>query len=253
MNIFIQNSYKEYINFTSNHIIEFLEKKLKIQDKLYISLASEYDTEDIYKAVVENIDERRIDFKRIYFLQQTEYIGIPSSNENSKAYFLYKNLFSKINIPKENLFLFDGSKDEEQMKRQEEIIKEIGHLDVIWYSLSEDSTSAGNERISSLSSYFRVKTLSEHSRVEVKNLFSNKGFVPTRVFSMGMGIIDIADSILLTSCGIEKAQALKECLEYGISNSSPLSKLQKHNNVTVITDYESSLRLSKQTIYMNKN
>lgn len=253
MNIHILDSYEEYTKYTSDHIVDYLEYKLTKQDKLYISLASEYDTKDIYDAVTKRLQNSNVDFRRIYFLQQTEYVGISQNNKNSKAYFLNENLFSKINIPKENIFLFDGSKSENQMKLQEELINKIGKLDVIWYSLGEDSTSAGNERISSLSTFFRIKTLSDRSRVEVKSLFENKGFVPTRVYSMGMGVIDISDAILLTACGIEKSEALKECLEYGISNSSPLSKLQKHNNVTVIADYQSSLRLNGAITRMKKN
>ena len=54
----------------------------------------------------------------------------------------------------------------------------------------------------------------------------------------------------VSSADIFEEQHLRDCLEYGISNSSPLSKLQKHSDVTVIADYESSLRLSSQTVFM---
>ncbi|WP_288685023.1 6-phosphogluconolactonase [uncultured Brachyspira sp.] len=248
MNIYIADSYKDYTSFTANHILRFLEKKQKTKQKLYISVSSENDTKDIYKAIIENIKNYNINFKNIFIFQQSEYVGLSQDDKNSKAYFLKENLLSKLNIPKKNQFLFDGSKDESQMEKQLEIIKKIGRFDVIWYSLTPDSTSAGNERMSSLSSLFRLKTLSEHSIKAIESKFKKE--VPTMVFSMGMGIIDIVDTILLTSSGIENSCSLRDCLECGISNSSPLSKLQKHSDVTVIADYESSLRLSSQTVSM---
>lgn len=257
MNIYIADSYKDYTEFTAKHILRFLEKKQEMKEKLYISVSSQDDTKDIYKSIVEHIKDYKINFKNIFIFQQSEYVGLSPDNVNSKAHFLKENLLSKIDIPEQNVFLFDGSKDESQMEKQQEIIDKIGRFDVIWYSLTADSTSAGNERMSSLSSLFRIKTLSEHSVSEIINKFNNKEEVPTTVFSMGMGFIDIVDTVLLTSSGIENSCSLRDCLEHGISNSSPLSKLQKHSDVTVIADYESSLRLSSQTIFMkiekNKN
>ncbi|WP_300367797.1 glucosamine-6-phosphate isomerase [Brachyspira sp.] len=250
MNIYIADSYKDYTIFTAKHILKFLEKKQEKKEKLYISVSSQDDTKDIYKEIVENVKNYKINFNNIFIFQQSEYIGLSPDNINSKAYFLKDNLISKINIPKENVFLFDGTEDESQMDNQLEIIKKIGRFDVIWYSLTADSTSAGNERMSSLSSLFRIKTLSEHSINEIKHKFDDKSKVPTTVFSMGMGFIDMVDTVLLTSSGIDNSCSLRACLEYGISNSSPLSKLQKHRDVTVIADYESSLRLSSQTVSM---
>lgn len=250
MNIYIADSYEDYTIFTAKHILNFLEKKQEKKEKLYISVSSQDDTKDIHKEIVKNIKNYKINFKNIFIFQQSEYIGLSPNDINSKAYFLKENLISKIDMPDENIFLFNGNEDENQMDKQLEIIKKIGRFDVIWYSLTADSTSAGNERMSSLSSLFRIKTLSEHSINEIKYKFDNKNNMPATVFSMGMGFIDMTDTILLTSSGIDNSCSLKECLEYGISNSSPLSKLQKHRDVTVIADYESSLRLSSQTIFM---
>ena len=146
MNIYIADSYKDYTSFTANHILRFLEKKQKTKEKLYISVSSENDTKDIYKAIIENIKNYNINFKNIFIFQQSEYVGLSQDDKNSKEYFLKENLLSKLNIPKKNQFLFDGSKDESQMEKQLEIIKKIGRFDVIWYSLTPDSTSAGNER-----------------------------------------------------------------------------------------------------------
>lgn len=250
MNIYIADSYNDYTIFTAKHILNFLEKKQERKEKLYISVSSQDDTKDIYKEIINNIKNYKINFKNIFIFQQSEYIGLSPDDINSKAYFLKENLISKIDIPKENTFLFDGTCDESQMNKQLEIIKKIGRFDVIWYSLTADSTSAGNERMSSLSSLFRVKTLSEHSINEIKHKFDDESKVPSTVFSMGMGFIDMVDTVLLTSSGIDNSCSLRDCLEYGISNSSPLSKLQKHRDVTVIADYESSLRLSSQTVSM---
>ena len=98
MNIYIADSYKDYTSFTAKHILHFLEKKQEMKEKLYISVSSEYDTKDIYKAIIENIKNYKINFKNIFIFQQSEYIGLSQNNINSKAYFLRENLLSKIDI-----------------------------------------------------------------------------------------------------------------------------------------------------------
>ena len=146
MNIYIADSYNDYTYFTANHILNFLEKKQKVKEKLYISVSSEYDTKDIYKAIIENVKNYNINFKNIFIFQQSEYVGLSQDDKNSKAYFLKENLLSKLDIPKKNQFLFDGSKDESQMDNQLKAIEKIGRFDVIWYSLTPDSTSATHTR-----------------------------------------------------------------------------------------------------------
>ena len=123
MNIYIADSYKDYTSFTAKHILHFLEKKQEMKEKLYISVSSEYDTKDIYKSIIENIKSYKINFKNIFIFQQSEYIGLSPNDKNSKAYFLRENLISKLDIPEENVFLFDGKGDESQMDKQLEIIK----------------------------------------------------------------------------------------------------------------------------------
>ena len=98
--------------------------------------------------------------------------------------------------------------------------------------------------------YREFKERAEENEAELLDKFEDESKVPTTVFSMGMGFIDMVDTVLLTSSGIDNSCSLRDCLEQGISNSSPLSKLQKHSDVTVIADYESSLRLSSQTVFM---
>lgn len=251
MNIYIIDSYKKYTDFAAKYILQFLENELKEKDKVYISIASEDITKDIYEAITNNLNDFNIDFKRVNIFQQTEYVGVSNDHESSRANFLKRYFLSKIGIPKENVYLFDGSASENQMKRQELLIKSLKKLDMIWYSLNSNAASAGNERISSLSALFRLKTLSEMSLYDASDLFKNhRQFVPTKVFSMGMGFIDMAENILLTASGVERSSALKECIEEGISDNATLSVIQKHKNASVIADFESSLRLSRETISM---
>ena len=125
MNIYIADSYIDYTVFTAKHILNFLEKKQEKKEKLYISVSSQDDTKDIYKEIVENVKNYKINFKNIFIFQQSEYIGLAPTDKNSKAYFLQENLLSKIDIPKENVFLFDGSGDESQIYKQLEIINKI--------------------------------------------------------------------------------------------------------------------------------
>ena len=91
MNIYIANSYKDYIDFTAKHILHFLEKKQEKKEKLYISVSSEYDTKDIYDSIIKDI-VKRFHIKDIDLLNRivTYILTTPSqtfSLESLKKYF----------------------------------------------------------------------------------------------------------------------------------------------------------------------
>ena len=249
MKFYIKDSYEDYLDFTSDYILKYLEESTKVKDRFVISLPSEEKDKDLYKRIVAKYSNFNIDFSKIFIFQQFEYVGLPLTHLRSRAYLLNDNILQHIPIPSENVFLLDGSSSESQMTKNEILINKFGFFDFVWLSMSSTGIFAGNEIHSSLSASFRPKTLTRELRNNLLYLFDNKiRFVPTRTFSMGMSLVFSASNILLTSSGIESSINVRNLLELGINDSNALSMVQKHENVDFVIDKCASMRLSSSSL-----
>lgn len=249
MNLNIKSNLEDYNNAVASFIFDFIERSLKEKERVVISLPTENECAPIYKMLASKIKSSSINLSKLYLFQQTEYMGLSTTNKNSSNYFLTSNFISLIDIPKENVFLFNGLESENQMDKMTLKLKYFGVIDLIWYSLTQSSKVAGNERLSSINALYRLKTIDTIEKVEyLDSLDDNYKISPTRLFSMGMGFLSMTNTVLLTANGVEKSEALKECLEGGIGHTSPVSLIQQHKDVFVIADKEATLRLDSQII-----
>lgn len=244
MKIFVEKNFESFLSFSAKYILSVIYNKIKENGKAVLSLPSDELSRPIYKNIFLNAAGYDIDFKKVYVFQQSEYVGISNKDIKSQNAFLKENFINIFKIPEENCYLFNGAASEKQMDKQTEAIKKTGTIDLVWFSLSNNGSAAGNESGSSISSYYRLKTLSASSRLSILDTFTAKKFIPTRVFSMGMGVLEKTETILLTAFGIERASALKECIENGVGQNMPLSIIQLYEDVTVISDNKAALKLA---------
>lgn len=244
MKIFIEKTPEESSIFSAKYILSVIKHKIEEKGKAVLAMPSDELSRSVYKSIFLNASDFNIDFKKVYVFQQMEYVGLSNKDIKSHNFFLKENFINIFKIPEENCYLFNGAGSEKQMDKQTEAIQKVGGFDLVWFSLSGNGSVAGNESASSVTSYYRLKTLSASSRLSILDIFTAKKFVPTRVFSMGMGVLNNTVSILLTASGVERSLALKACIENGVGQNMPLSVIQIYEDVAVIADREASLRLT---------
>ncbi len=167
-----------------------------------------------------------------------EYLGVEKTDPNS-YFFELTNSFCKL-LNWEGKLHVPGQEEysgEHGLESFEQAHLELGPLSVQLLGFGVNGHIAFNEPGSELDSLTRVVDLHEETRIANSRFFDSLGDVPRQAYSQGLATIKRASSILLLVFGEQKKQALLESL--GETNeSSPLSALKDHENLTLITDIQ---------------
>ena len=164
---------------------------------------------------------------------------------------MFENFFNHINIAKKNIHILDGmTKDyEQECTSYEASIRAHGGVNLFIGGVGEDGHIAFNEPFSSLASRTRVKTLTESTIKANARFFDNDlSKVPTKALTVGVQTIMDAEEVLILATGANKARALKNSIEGGISHVWTLSALQQHPHGIILCDKDAASGLEKQTV-----
>merc|ERR1711963_1358810 len=131
-------------------------------------------------------------------------------------------------IKKENVNILDGNAEDliGECESYEERIKAAGGIELFLGGIGPDGHIAFNEPGSSLSSRTRVKTLAYDTVVANARFFDGDiNQVPRRALTVGVGTVMDAREVLVIVTGINKAQALHECIEQGVNHMWTVSAI----------------------------
>ena len=165
-----------------------------------------------------------------------EYCGLTGDNPQSYRYFMDHQLFSQVNIPRENTFLPDGMAQdmEEESRRYEALVASLGGVDLQLLGIGHNGHIGFNEPTDSFPPTVHQVELTESTIQANSRLFDRIEDVPTQAITMGVGTILKADKILLIA-GADKKSIVEEALYGKVTPQVPASVLQLHRDVTVIT------------------
>ncbi len=193
----------------------------------------------LYKELVRINKAGEVDFSTVLTFNLDEYIGLEPSHPQSYRYFMDENLFNHVNINKGNTHVPDGKSEDPEMfcLYYEDLIADVGGIDLQVLGLGSNGHIGFNEPGSSLSSRTRVVDLAESTIKDNSRFFDSVDEVPKRAITMGIGTILESERIVLMASGAGKADAVAKAVEGPITASVPASALQLHPDVTfVITD-----------------
>ncbi|MFB3895440.1 MAG: glucosamine-6-phosphate deaminase [bacterium] len=190
----------------------------------------------VYKELIRLHKEEKLDFSTVITFNLDEYVGIPGTHDQSYRYFMNTNLFDHININKKNTFVPDGmAKDVPAFcAKYEEMMKDVGGVDLQILGIGSNGHIAFNEPPSSLASRTRQVYLTQSTIKDNARFFAKIEDVPTSAISMGIGTILEAKKILLFANGANKTDAVLKSIEGPITAMVPASALQLHPDSTFI-------------------
>jgi len=192
-----------------------------------------------------------LNFSQVVTFNLDEYVGLSPDHPASFHYFMWKHLFSQVNIRPENVHIPDGlaSDMEAHCRQYEEEIKVAGGLDIQILGIGTDGHIGFNEPTSSLSSRTRIKTLTEQTRKENATLFGAEENIPYHAITMGIGTILEAKICLLLAFGKKKARAIAQAVEGPVTSMVTASALQIHPKAIILLDKEASSELRLVNYY----
>jgi glucosamine-6-phosphate deaminase len=198
----------------------------------------------------------KVSFRNVVTFNMDEYVGIPEKDPQSYHSFMHDNLFSKIDIPSENVNILDGNAPDLEVEcaRYEAKIQKLGGIDLFLGGVGADGHIAFNEPGSSLSSRTRVKTLTQDTKNVNSRFFGgDPDKVPSTALTVGVGTIMGAYEVVILVSGINKARALHHAIEEGVNHLWTVSCLQLHPRAVVVCDEDSTLELKVGTVrYFNE-
>ncbi len=200
----------------------------------------------LYRELVRLHEDKGFDFSRTISFNLDEYVGLPTTHDQSYRYFMDANLFNRININKKNTHVPDGMAEDldAQCEEYEEMISDAGGIDFQVLGIGSNGHIGFNEPGSSLGSRTRVVRLSETTIRDNSRFFKSTAEVPKQAITMGIATILEARKIVMLASGRSKADAVAKALEGAITAMVPASALQMHPDVTFVVteDAASGLR-----------
>ena len=198
----------------------------------------------LYENLVSMYENGDLDFSAITTVNLDEYRGLGGDNDQSYRWFMNHHLFSKINIPAEHTHVPDGTMEDAQAAcdSYEEVLRQVGTVDIQLLGLGHDGHIGFNEPDDHFPNTTHCVDLTQETIQANKRFFEKEEDVPRQAYTMGIGTIMRAKSILVVVSGADKASILKQVLTGPVTPKVPGSILQFHPDVTVIAD-EAALSL----------
>lgn len=236
MNIIKVTNYEEMSRIAAQHIID----KVRSNSKINLGLATGSTPKGVYRYLVEDYIKNQTSYQHVQTINLDEYVGIPQADSNSYHFFMKEQLFKKVDIPIDRTHIPSGVAPDLSLecKQYEELIKEIGGIDLQLLGIGQNGHIGFNEPGTSFTSRTHVVTLDESTRVANARFFPTLEDVPKQAITVGIGTILDSKEILLLASGQEKAEAIKHLLTNGIDEQFPASALKNHKQVTIIADEE---------------
>lgn len=256
MRIIIKKDATEVGNWVATYVIDKIRKAGTTKENPFVlGLPTGSSPLPVYRELIKRNKAGEISFRNVITFNMDEYVGLPENHSESYHFFMYDNLFNHIDLPRENINILNGNaKDlEKECVDYEKKIEQVGGIDLFLGGIGPDGHIAFNEPGSSLSSRTRIKTLSYDTILANSRFFSGDiRKVPTQALTVGVGTVMDAKEVLIVITGFNKARAVREAVEGGISHMWTVSMLQMHKKAIFVCDEPATMELQVETVkYFN--
>lgn len=252
MRILIHENFQSLSKWVAHYVAQKINLAKPTAEKPFVlGLPTGSSPIGTYQELVQIYKAGQVSFENVVTFNMDEYVGIPEDHPESYHHFMWSNLFSHVDIKKENVNILDGNAKnlEKECERFEEKIKEVGGIELFLGGIGPDGHIAFNEPGSSLSSRTRIKTLTYDTIVANSRFFNNDiNKVPKTALTVGVGTVMDARKLLIIISGYGKARALQKVVEEGVNHMWTVSMLQLHQHGMICCDEESTMELKVGTV-----
>ena len=234
MRIIEAKDYKELSKQAAN----IIAAQIVMKPDCVLGLATGSSPIGTYDQLVEKYENGDLDFSKVSSVNLDEYRGLDHENDQSYYYFMHEHLFDRVNIDAENTNVPDGTNPdaEAECKRYEELIRSYGGVDLQLLGLGHNGHIGFNEPADHFARMTNCVNLQASTIEANKRFFESADQVPKQAYTMGIGTIMRAKSVLLIVSGADKAETLAKVIAGPVTPQVPASILQFHPNAVVVAD-----------------
>ncbi len=233
----------------AGRIAALIRSKEAKGEKTVLGLATGVTPIGVYAELVRLHRSEGLSFKNVITFNLDEYYPMQPTAVQSYVTFMYENLFSHVDIPKENVHIPDGTLAIDDIPafclEYERKITALGGLDLQVLGIGRTGHIGFNEPGSAPNSGTRLVTLDDLTRNDASRDFGGKSNVPTKAITMGVGTIFKAREIILMAWSLKKAPIVKKAVEGEISGEVPATYLQLSDHVEFVLDEAAASSLTR--------
>lgn len=244
----IYESMEEGSFAVAKEIAAQIRKKQEAGQKFVLALPGGRSPESVYKELVRMHKEEQLSFRHVVVFVEYEFYPL-SSSTSGVVNRLKAELFDQVDILPENIYYPDGRMPKDAIlefcAQYEEKIQQVGGIDCMLLGIGSNSNIMFNSAGTLQSSRTRMVLLEGASRKEAAATFASTDNVPAGIITMGISTMLKARSVILMAWGDEKAAIMKETIEGKISDGTPSTYLQIHQNAKAIVDLSAAYSLTR--------
>ncbi len=240
MRVIIEPDYQDMSLWAARYIADAIRAYQPTADKPFVlGLPTGSSPLGTYRELIRLNKAGYVSFKHVVTFNMDEYVGIPKDHPQSYHTFMWDNFFSHIDIPADQVNILNGNAPdlEAECRGYEQRIAKLGGIDLFLGGIGADGHLAFNEPFSSLNSQTRIKSLTFDTKVMNSRFFDNDiSKVPSTALTVGVKTVMDAKTVLILVNGHNKARALRESVEGGVSQQWTCSALQLHPKAIIVCD-----------------
>lgn len=252
MRLIIEKSYDAMSQWAAEHIAERINAAAPTEEHPFVlGLPTGSTPIGTYKALVRLYEAGKLSFRNVVTFNMDEYVGLPEDHPESYHSFMWNNFFSHIDIRPENVNILNGNAPDpvKECEDYERRIASYGGIDLFMGGIGPDGHIAFNEPGSSLTSRTRMKSLTTDTIIANSRFFDNDvNKVPKTALTVGVGTVMDAREVMILVNGHNKARALAQAVEGGVSHMCTVSVLQMHPKGIIVCDDAATDELKVGTV-----
>ena len=241
--------YDEIAAKLAQRIAEIIESRRAAGSRAVLGLATGSTPIGIYRELIRMHREEGLDFSDVVTFNLDEYYPMKPDSIHSYHRYMWENLFSHINIKKENVHIPRGDVSREQVDEQcvayEQAIRDAGGIDLQLLGIGKTGHIGFNEPGSGIESRTRRIALDTVTRRDAAADFFGEDNVPTEAITMGVATIMEAREIALVATGEHKSEIVLRAVEGEPDPDVAATYLQQHPNAVFYLDPAAAAELTR--------
>ena len=228
---------KDYAEM-SREAAKIVAEQMKAKPTSVLGFATGSSPVGLYNCLAEMNKAGEIDFSQVTTFNLDEYYPIKRDNDQSYWYFMWKNLFSHVNVRKEAVHVPNGevADPDAECAAYDAAIEAAGGIDLQILGIGRNGHIGFNEPADKFVYGTQIVNLTESTIDANTRFFENKDQVPRKAISLGIGGIMNAKEVVLIAMGADKAQAIHDTVYGEINPQVQASILRSHPHVTILVD-----------------
>ena len=245
----VVDEHEDLARIVADRIAALIEAKRAAGGVAVLGLATGSTPIGVYRELIRRHREDGLSFRNVVTFNLDEYYPMLPDNIHSYHRFMWENLFSHVDIPRDNVHIPRGdiARDavDEECRRYEAEIARHGGIDFQILGIGKTGHIGFNEPGSGAESRTRLVHLDAVTRRDAAADFFGEEFVPKEAVTMGVATILEAREIALMATGEHKSGIIRRSVEGSVNLEIAATFLQGHPATTFYVDKAAGADLTR--------